>query len=177
MARARRTRTSSRRGPKNQIWVSTVFEAQSFDDTPVVETSVLSGSQWQSEVGLTRATVISIRGWLSLSYDSTQTVANRAFMLFYLTDIDAPIMLAGTNGPADALGYIEDVMWTGGWQVPIGKAGSVEQSTGKEFSLDIKTMRKVTSDQQIRLALAAGTGGSTFIMSGIVRLLVRRGVS
>jgi len=175
VARRRGRVRTSVRSNKNQIWVSTIFEAVSFDDSPVIDTNILTGSQWQSEVGLTRATVMSIRGWLSLSYDSTQAVANRAYMLFYLTDTDTPILLAGTNGPADALGYIEDVMWTGGWQVPIGKAGSIEQSTGKEFELQIKTMRRVTSDQVIRLALAAGTGGSNFLLSGVVRVLVRRG--
>ena len=174
MAARRRTSTKRRR---NQTWVSTIVEAASFDDSPVIEATILSGANWSLEQGLDRATLISIRGWLSVSYLSTQVVANRAFYMLYMTDVDTPILAAGTNGPADALAYIEDVIWTGGWQVPIGNASAVEQLQSINYELDIGSMRRMTSDQVIRIAFAAGTAGSTFIASGLFRCLVRKGAS
>jgi len=166
-------RASRRR--KNQTWVSTIVEAASFDNDPVIEATILNGANWSLEQGLDRATLMTIRGWLSVSYDPTQTVANRAFYMIYMTDVDTPILAAGTNGPADALAYIEDVIWTGGWQVPIGKAASVEQSTSINYEFNIKAMRRMTSDQVLRVAFAAGTAGSFFIASGLFRCLVRKG--
>ncbi len=174
MASRRRSRTATRRR-KNQSWVSTIVEAASFDDSPVIEATLLSGANWSLEQGLDRATLKTIRGWLSISYDATQAVANRAFYMIYMTDVDTPILAAGTNGPADALAYIEDVLWTGGWQCPIGKAASVESNVSLNYELNVKAMRKMTSDQVIRVAFAAGTTGSQFVASGLFRMLVDKG--
>jgi len=163
-----------RSGPKDQIWVPTLLSNVAVDNDPVIEVTIASGNDWAETSGLERGTIMTVNGWLSWSRVGTTVGQRSIFGLLYLTDVDAPILTAGTNGPQDALGYVEDILWTGGVNFATGSAAAVEQPVSFNERIHVKSMRRFTSDQELRFAF--GTSGSgNIIVSGAVRTLVRRG--
>jgi len=164
----------SRSGPKDQIWVPTLMSNVAFDNTPVIEVTILSGNDWAETSGLERGTMMTVNGWVSWSRTAVTVGQRTGFGLLYVTDVDAPILVAGTNGPQDALGYVEDILWTGGVNFATGNATAVEQPTSLTERIHVQAMRRLTSDQEIRFAFGS-SGSGNIIVSGAIRTLMRRG--
>ena len=172
MARSKR---AFRKVSHDQVWDVRLFDRLAFDDSPVIESPLVTGSDWATSAGTERATILRVRGWLSMSSDANNTNVDAAYALIYLTDVDAPILAAGSNGPADVLGYIEDVFWYGGTGFAKGNAGAVEQAPSFRLDVDTKGMRRITNDQQLRIAFAGQVANRFTQVSGVIRTLVRRG--
>ncbi len=65
--RSRGSRRSTSREVHNQLWITTVIDGIVFDDTPVIQTNLMIGADWiGASVGLERATIMVVRGWLAL---------------------------------------------------------------------------------------------------------------
>jgi len=148
-------------------------ELQTFDDTPVVEELVSIGADWAVSTALERATVMTVRGILMVTRATTLTTLRTWWAVMYVTNASAPVLTAGTDGPGDPGAYVEDVLWTGGGLQDVGNAGSVEPPVVNMERIHVKAARKITSDQEIRLAFASSGVGS-WVYSVQLRCLVRR---
>jgi len=172
MGRRRTTRAVARRGPKNQVWAVSVFEQT---NVPVATTALLAvlvaGSDWNSSnSSAERATLLRIRGWMSMRQETAAGVgtAGAIFLGIFVLDEDGT-----TPDMSTASTYAdEDILWTGGVQLP-----SLGDATARSFTMDwivdVKSMRRITNGQGIRLAVTNPTG-STCDFSGVFRSLVRK---
>jgi len=166
----RRSRGFSRAsGPKNQLW--TVFVAEQLNiQSSITELVLVQSSDWAIGGGLERATLLRIRGWFSAAPLKADVSKGALFACIYKVDEDGlPV------SPLTAAMYTdEDVLWTGGMQVSGVTAGTVEARPGFQFDVDVKSMRRFTSGEEIRLSLATAVG-LDFDLSGVMRCLVRKG--
>jgi len=168
---SRRTRSFSKsRGPKNNVWTAVVFDDVVISTT-VIETAIVAPGDWQpsSGVGFEHATLLRIRGWLSLARNDNEDVFGATFLMIYVTDADDP-----TNDPSLAATYsTEDVIWSSGIAYSAKGAASVEAGPTTVIDVDVKAMRKINSAQQVRIALVSSSA-SFVIVSGVLRGLVRK---
>jgi len=165
----RRTSRATRKGQNNQTWGAVVFE-QTVDDAPAIEVEIMTGADWSVGSGLERATLLRVRGWLSAVPSSPVATADGGLYLqVYLTDVDSPL----GQPPDTALAYVEDSLWTGGTMFGPGHANAVEGLRAYQFSFDVKAMRRVTSDQSLRLIMVT-TSARFMVVGGLARALVRR---
>jgi len=168
----KRTRRSAKH-VRDQTWAVVLVEQATFDDTPVIENDIVIGADWSATTGLERATLIAIRGWLSVTRVPTLTTLRTWYSLMYTTDRETPVLVAGTNGPADATGYVEDILWTYGGIQDVGTAGAVEMPAIVTIPIHVKAQRRITSETDVRIAFAS-SGTGTFSYSLVLRALVRR---
>ena len=171
MAR-RRFGRAVRRGPKNNIWTVILMDELTVGTT-AIEVNIVQGSDWTGSVGgFQRATVMRVRGWLSVSADPTLTVATSYFMMIYVTDEDTAV-----QDPSALQTYAdEDILWTGGFALAAGNAGAVEQRKAVyDTVIDIKSMRKLSIGQELRLSMISGDSGAAISVAGLLRGLVRKG--
>ena len=169
MARRRRG-TSSSRGPKNNRWVNLVVEQDSFSTTPV-ESNLVQKSDWQtSTAAFEKATLLRVRGWLSMSIDGTIATDATVFGMIYVVDEDA-----GVQDASDPATYAdEDILWTGGHYFGPGDTASIERAQSYDTVIDIKSMRKIHTGMQVRLSLVTDVAVNC-ISSFAIRSLLRIG--
>lgn len=167
---ANRIHRAVRRGPKNQTWGAVSFGGI-VDDSPAVEFVLMTGADWSVTGGLERGTLLRTRGWLAATRNSTGAAAVQAlYAQIFLTDVDAPI----GQPPDTPIAYLEDTLWTGGTNFAPYSALIDANSQTMNFEFDVKVMRKITSDQELRLILVCTVPGFVRI-DGLARALVRRG--
>ena len=156
----------------NQTWTIAVGSDQTADGTPTVEIAILDGADWETNSGgLEHGTLLRIRGWLSVSKVAVSAAATTVFFGIYVTDVDAPV---NAFPPDVASFYLEDVLWTWGTRFEAGNASAIEVPVAYNRDVDVKAMRRITSDQTVRLAVITSIdSGITF--STVLRSLVRRG--
>ncbi len=175
MARRRERVSRATRSNHEQNWVGIIQEDATVDDTPVVEVSLLRGADWSQNPGLARATLLRLRGWLSVNTSLVEPTEGTFFAGIYLTDVDAPVLTVGTNDPASSGFFLEDILWTGGTRLPASSASNVSVVPEHHWDLDLKSMRKITSDQELRLAMVVGVANIVVGVSSVTRALVRSG--
>jgi len=158
------------------MWVVNILDAVNVDDTPVIETALFSGTDWSRTQGTERGLYVTTRGWLKAAAIGQETIRASLGCIMYLTDQDTAALVVGTNGPFDAAGYLEDIVWTGG-----GISGGAQATTLEaprpfdigETNLHVKAQRRITQDQQIRLAMVMNVAGNAVAVSGVLRTLIR----
>ncbi len=155
---------------KNQGWGAVVFGGV-VDDDPVVEVAAVEPGDWSVTGTTERGVVLRIRGSISAARSAVGTAAlSTLFLAIYLTDADAAVPAAAA-GPDTATFYLEDVLWTASHI--FGATGANVESTSWDVDFDVKSMRKITSDQDIRLAMIT-TSGISVDVHGLLRALIRR---
>ena len=161
---ARRTRgVRASRGPKNNIWSVVLLENVTVS-TGVVEANVLESAEWQGAMtSFQHATILRVRGWLSVASLAATSATNTFTAAIYVVDEDDAAL-----APNNALLYTdEDVLWTAGF------TATGPGNKGQNFDVDIKAMRRINSGQEMRLTMVAAANG--FLVGGAIRALVRRG--
>ncbi len=177
MARRRASRRGHSNVLRNQVWIVDVLDAVNVDDTPVVEEVLLTGSDWTQLDGTERGLLVTIRGWLRAYAIGQETIRAALGCLIYVTDTDAPVLAVGSNGPWDPSAYLEDILWTGGGLSGGAQATTLEAPrpfTIGETSIHVKAMRRIKTDQQVRIAMVMNTAGNAVSVNGVLRTLVRR---
>jgi len=171
MPRRRHSRAVTR-GPKNQVWAVSVFEQTNVPVATTVLLGVLvAGSDWNSSNSSSeRATLLRIRGWMSMRQETVAGVGTPGAIFFGIFVLDED---GTTPDMSTASTYAdEDILWTGGVQLPsLGDASA--RSFTADWVVDVKAMRRITNGQGIRLAVTNPTG-STVDVSGTFRSLVRK---
>ena len=137
----------------------------------VTEAVIVDSAEWQGAgTSFQRATLLRIRGWLSVCHDAQDASAGSFFAAIYVVDAGVlPI------SPLNAALYTdEDVIWTGGWQSATFGAGAVETRIPHVFDVDVKSMRKIETSREVRLTIVS-TVGLDGRFSCLLRGLVRKG--
>jgi len=166
--KARRARAVKRH--RDLVWITTVFQASLLEGTGTDIAQILLASDWSSaSVGFDRATLRSIRGWISFSQVAAGTAIDVpcCFAGLYICGQDSP---ANSFNPFDAGDYaIYDTLYN--W-VQGGEASTRAQPA---VPVNVKVMRKLNSGQQVRLAATVPTDTATprWNVSGIMRALVQ----
>jgi len=168
MARIRRT-YAKKSGPKNNVWTAVTL-ANVVVSTTTIEVDIVDPDEWQpATTGFEHATLLRIRGWLSLSRNETNDASGTMFMMIYVTDEDD-----GVHDPSLPATYnTEDVIWTSGCAFSSQQASSLEVGPTIQLDVDVKAMRKIDSSRQVRLALVA-TSNNLVLVGGVLRALVRK---
>ena len=170
MSRRRVGRGGYSRGPKNNIWSVIQIEQATLDGT-VVDADIVQSSEWQgSGTSFQRATLLRIRGWLSVTQTAVDTDAGTAVFAIYVVDANA----AAISPRNTSLYTDEDVLWTWGTQFGGRGVGAVETAQAFNATIDVKSMRKLNTAMDVRLAMIA-TSAAPCLVSGVVRGLIRKG--
>lgn len=182
---ARRSSRRARVAPKKRelIWVSTVFQGRAFGVTTAeVPAPLVAAVDWaRSTSNFERGcTLLAIRGWLSVVYSNTSTSTQpNWYMSIFKADedqdhtalnwtvgaaygsedilyVDGGASLYGSMTPADATPQITDL-------------GNIKLSR----QIDIRTKRKLDTDEVIWCAFATPSAAQDWIVSGVLRCLLQ----
>ncbi len=155
------TRAAGRKSKTNLVWTA-VTTFQNLIGAAIEEFPVVTGSDWFGAAGgRGTATLMSIRGWISLAgITNTSTV-----VAMTLIKVDKDL---AAGGPRVAGTYVEDdILWTGGWNKP----GDLQQFA--QFDINVKARRKLSSDDTIVLAVSAVDASATeisLVLRGLMML-------
>jgi len=132
--------------------------------TTVAQHLLVDDADWVVIAGLKSATVMGVRGWVSLAVgDGVQTSTNMMMLIAPMNE-DAAVAAAS---PLNVGSYSdESIMWTGG-----AAQGEFATETQK-FDFNIKAKRRIQSGTELRLATVASDAGQ-FILSGVLRTYLR----
>ncbi len=156
------------RGPKNYIWTAVLLENVTVATTVLRGENIVTASDWvTSAQGFERATLLSVRGWISWHNLGSVSVDCK-FMIVKQGDTEPDI------DAANILSYTEeDVLWTGGDVVPASTVAANGNPFVMHYDIDIKAKRKLSSGNDIALFIAPN--GASVTVSTVLRALVDRG--
>lgn len=188
----RRTSKSSRRfrrGKRNLIWTSVLFEQVVFSAVNGTTSPLVAAVDWVRGTGATfekGAVLLGIRGWLVVNAQQVAMAGGSApgavgefgSLIIWKGEEDEDLTLHdwGTATPYND----EDILWTGGvatddiGNISTGTVASPYLSRGgtQYFNLEIKTKRKLNSDDVINLTACHVSGGIAQTFCGVVRSLI-----
>jgi len=155
----------------NLIWVTTIVEASVLEIAGLDVADLVLPADWNTGGNFDRATLMGVRGWLALSQVGAATAAEAAgaYLAMYVSDQGA-----GAMAPAVAADYtIYDTLWTGGMTFTTATASTSAGNVGQQ--VEVKARRRMTSAQELRLALAITTDTATprVKINGVMRALVK----
>jgi len=163
----RGTRSSSL---KNQVWTSVLLDT-TVDDTPVVAADIVQRTDWEVTGSAEKATLMRVRGWLSFAVQGkTDPLTQALFMGIVVINEDA----FPANPDTVTFYTSEDVLWTYGIQFAGGLSTATETPTSYQVPVDVKSMRRIGNNQDVRLVML-GTTARVILVAGVLRALVRRG--
>ncbi len=152
----------------NNVWSVVILDWISVAASGFTQADIVSPSDWErAGAGMERATVLTIRGWVS--YAAKQALAdvnpNNVFQYIGVQDED----IATSPSPTAASTYTEeDIMWTGGHVFPFESS----DGSSRTIEFNVKAQRRITSGQDVRHVLEVGSG-SGITLSGVIRALIR----
>lgn len=155
--RNRSVRRSSRNG-KNLIWVTTLIESSFLEATPLDLADLVIPSDWAGASGFDRATLMGVRGWLSIAQLAAATAADASgcWVAIYVTGTD---IAANSFNPGAAVDYNDnDTLYT------TGVALTTATGTGLAYpteQINIKARRKLTTALDLRMAAIASSDTAT----------------
>ena len=168
MARQRRSVRASR-GPKNNIWTVVQVSNAAQSSSPSGADIVIA-SDWVASAGFERATLLSIRGYISAAPDVVDVSTGSLAMLIYIADKDT----ANVDPQAVATYTEEDVLWTGGAQASGQGIAAIEARPSFNWEVNVKSMRRITNGEDVRIGAAASVG-LDWRWTFVLRALLRRG--
>jgi len=175
MARARRSfRRNDRSG---LIWTATASDGLALEGTAPAATNVVQfpvvnmGLDVGGGIGQESATLLRIRGWFNIV--STQSEAGNCSIMggVAVSEDDAAIV-----DFTDVANYTQqDILWTWGMNYHAPSIIMTEPDYGRFVEVDIKSKRRLKEGQQVTLniAVAVGSTGPLFLVSGVLRALLK----
>ena len=173
MARRRGRSRAVRGGPKNQVWaVSVADDITNPSTTTTVLANLVAETDWASSGSSAEAaTVLRVRGWLSMRQTAAAGVGSPGGIFMYIIKQDDDAVFP--DGSAASTYADEDILWTGGVYVP-SLGDLTVRSFIKDWVIDVKVMRKIRTGQNLAL-IATNTTTGAMQFSGVIRSLVRKG--
>ena len=165
----RRTRTR-RSGLKSNVWSVVVLDNVLIPSAGV-EAAIVIPDEWQPAAGgFEHATMLRIRGWLSIARITTVVTLHTIALVIYKIDQNDTLKSA-----LSATTYNEeDVLWTGGLNYPTIASGLGDDGLNPvQFDIDVKAMRRITSGDDVRLSMISSVNNASRI-SGVLRALIRK---
>jgi len=171
VARRRRVMRSVRR-KGDLVWVTTVIAASLLEATPTDYGLLVISTDWGSQTGFDRCTLMGIRGWLHWAQNAAATSgeATGFYTAIYVTDQSVPLNSMDASTATEYQDF--DTIWTGGQALNQTTGTSSPQPT---TFLDIKSRRKLTSASNVRLAgtVDGDTATPRVSINGVVRTLLK----
>jgi len=159
MARRKGTFRSSRKSG-NKVW-STVLLQEVAVTAATLSSTIVDDADWVVIAGLKSATVLGVRGYISVSVgDGTQLSNNLAMYVAPQNEDTSPAPPTQVSTYSD-----ESIMWTGGRQQ--GEFATESQY----YDINIKAKRRIISGTELRFVFAASADGQ-FIVSACLRAIL-----
>ena len=160
--------TPRRKAKVNNVWTAVVM-AQVLMDTTSQQAVIVTPDEWQAaSTGFKHATLLRIRGWISIAKVQAVDTAQGIFLAIYVDD-----QTSGSASPGVAATYnTEDILWSGGVSFAGSDAASLESLTSFNLDVDVKAMRRIDSGESVRFVFTS-TVNSAAVISGVLRGLVR----
>ncbi len=164
----RRRFTGRRTAKKPVSWTRRLFNAVAVTDTPVIVDDIVTPGNWVLGNMNERALIKRLRGALIVSAPPTADARLSFWIAIYVTDIDT------TSVPPDTTAILsEDLLYMDMGVFSEQAALAVESRDTIRFDIDVKSMRKIQSDQVIRLVMVGSTAASLTV-SGFMSSLLSR---
>ena len=168
MAKRRGGSFRPRRVQHDQIWVPVVFNNQVITDGSALQVTIVSGSDWaDSGTGLERATLMTIRGWISVSQTPVVNVEAAWYAAIAITHEDAQLPIISS-----ASAYIEDILWTSGGSGRTTASTADIHYQGSYREVNMQARRRITDQQIVTMDFASIRAGG--IVAGVLRAFIRR---
>ncbi len=164
MARSRAARRG--RGPKNNVWTVVASMNDSVAGAATETLRIATEADWSgaSAASMRHATLLRIRGWLSVVNDAAADGAFAWYISVGDQDLTPPAATAAaTYGDMD-------VIMSGGGQFEASTLGDPQP-----FTVDVKAMRRFTSNDDIFFTISSSTAGASIKFSTVLRALIRVG--
>ena len=172
MAHSRRRGASharSKPGVKNQIWTTLMLDAVSIAAAGTLDLNIVEAADWAFVDGQ-RATLMTIRGYLSFSFSNSLVASAEGSLLGLIAHVDAGVALPPP--PDIAATYVAtNILDTFGYAIPEVAANVVRQV--KNHEVNVKTKRIFSAREQIRLVIK-NNGVNTVEVTGVCRALIRK---
>jgi len=139
--------------------------------TTTQDTDLLSiGTDW-AVISSQRATLMSIRGWIGFTAVSLTPVCT---ISCFIIKVDSNIALTDASvNPSTIQNYVdEDVLWTGQWRSSGQITGAVEAPGHVLFEINVKAMRKLRADDDIRLVTVSNVSNCVH-KTALLRTLIK----
>ena len=165
--------TRGTRTVKNNVWTAVLAQELPMAASTQLELNVAQPSDWAFGVGQ-RATLLTVRGYLSICGSNDDTVKVEGAVLWYIAPVDADIPTA--QAPQTVGTYVEeDILSTGGHIFEnYNPAVSSPGRATRNWDINVKTMRKLPPDMTVRFVLANRTSGEVKV-TAVMRALLRKG--
>jgi len=158
---------------KNNVWTSVVGNEILVSSLGASELDIVTEADWAGGSPGQRATLLTIRGWLSIcgQVDTATKVTGSVFWYIGLMDQD----IAVGKGAQTADTYVdEDILTTGGHQFEaIPGTGTGSRNTF-DVEINVKTKRTFNANTDVRFVLANRTGDG-IEYTAVLRALLRKG--
>lgn len=184
-SRIRRSARRFRRGKKEVLWASITFENVTAAVAPGTNSALVLPSDWVRNTGggaFQKGCVLErVRGWVDVHAtgvavtDTTGTGAESVYFVLWKSEEEEDFV---ANDWSISPSYNdEDVLWTGGaaWSgsTNLPAAGvQLQQPRHKTLEVDVKSRRKLTSDDQIVFTAQSAAVVPTALYSGVLRALL-----
>jgi len=163
-----RRQTRFARKAKNYIWTAVRVDLNADLGATPLQANIVQASDWTAAPGFRRGTLMAVRGWLCAGAGVFTNIARDSRALIAKEAAEAPV---GSLDPNLVTTYVnEDVLWTGGYNSVSGSTGPVF------FDVHVKTKRKITVDDEIRIVVSEALAGApngvswTGILRGLINL-------
>ena len=140
------------------MWTATLSNTTAIANAAVFGDNIVQESDWALGTGFERATLFSIRGWISIiNGDAASTNVNLCIAV--QGDSEATVDCANVATYVD-----EDILWTGGY---LFDPAEVQPA---QFVIDVKAKRKLSVGQDVSLFIAPNGGAifASFVLRGLV---------
>ncbi len=178
MARRRRGFSRARGAVKNNIWTVGFNNETTLAAGSVNVAAVVAASDWS--VGGERATMLTMRGWLSISGQNDNVTKSEGQVMGYIAVIDSEVVGAAVPDPFSAATYVaSNILWTFGhiFESAVGQVGPpvfLSPRPTRDWDINLKTMRTFRAKEDVVIVIGNGTGDDIRI-GMLARALLRKG--
>jgi len=169
---ARRSRRGGRAVSrnKNQVWSTVLQDAANITTGTTLSSNIVEPSDWSVVAGAERATILRVRGWMSITHKELTGAAAGGPVFCYMAIYDEDE--SSLNASIPNVYADEDIMGTWGHQFPFVDAANGANSF--DSIIDVKAMRKVTNGMDCRMVISNNTS-ATIQATLVIRALIRKG--
>ncbi len=166
------TTRSVKRGPKNNLWTAVLYAGTQIALGAQNTSLIVTQDDWiRAAAGNERCTILRVRGTLSIAHEEVAATAAGAVQAYAMVEDED---VTTTASPFVAATYAEeDILWTNGIAWPTMAANTVVSPV--HWVIDIKAMRRIQRDQELKMVIANGAAGRKVVVNGVIRALLRLG--
>lgn len=170
-----RRRTYGRRSIRrkgNLTWITVVVKASVLENVATQIAQLVIPSDWSIATGFDRATLLAVRGWLTVTQQGAATAAEATAAYWAVACQD--VSSADVMNPSVASDYDDyDVLYSGG--LAMTAAASTASLVAPALDVQFKSKRRLTSQEEVSLFcfvdIDTATPRANF--NGVLRALIR----